>query len=130
MQLLRGTPSESYKKIPTYLYMLEYANPGSVTRLHTEGDGSFLYAFIAIYASIRGWVYCRPTVVVDGSFLKSTYRGTILTASTQDAEGKNTIQLHSVKETKNIFKYYMIPVWYTSIPTEYIVVLLHTCTYL
>ncbi|XP_019232695.1 PREDICTED: uncharacterized protein LOC109213357 [Nicotiana attenuata] len=88
MQLLRGKPSESYKKMPTYLYMLEYANPGSVTRLHTEGDGSFLYAFIAIYASIRGWVYCRPTVVVDGSFLKSTYRGTILTASTQDAEGQ------------------------------------------
>nr|XP_016474299.1 PREDICTED: uncharacterized protein LOC107796086 [Nicotiana tabacum] len=66
MQLLRRSPSESYKKMPTYLYMLEYANPGSVTRLHTEGDGSFLYAFIAIYASIRGWVYCRPTVVVDG----------------------------------------------------------------
>ncbi|XP_075079770.1 uncharacterized protein LOC107822626 [Nicotiana tabacum] len=62
MQLLRGTPSESYKKMPTYLYMLEYTNPGSVTRLHTEGDGSFLYAFIAIYALIRGWIYCRPTV--------------------------------------------------------------------
>ncbi|XP_075074730.1 uncharacterized protein LOC142162293 [Nicotiana tabacum] len=29
MQLLRGKPSESYKKMPTYLYMLEYANPGS-----------------------------------------------------------------------------------------------------
>ncbi|XP_019252753.1 PREDICTED: uncharacterized protein LOC109231547 [Nicotiana attenuata] len=62
MQLLRRSPSESYKKMSTYLYMLEYANPGSVTRLHTEGDGSFLYGFIAIYASIRGCVYCRPTV--------------------------------------------------------------------
>ncbi|XP_016485814.1 uncharacterized protein LOC107806203 [Nicotiana tabacum] len=88
IQLLRGIPSGQYKKIPTYLYMLEYVNPGSVTRLHTEVDGSFLYAFIAIYASIGGWIYCRPTVVVDGSFLKSTYRGTILTASTQDVEGQ------------------------------------------
>ncbi|XP_070045696.1 uncharacterized protein [Nicotiana tomentosiformis] len=88
MQLLRGTPSESYKKIPIYPYMLEYANPGSVTRQYIEEDGSFLYAFIAIYASIRGWIYCRPTIIVDGSFLKSTYKGTILTASTQDAEGQ------------------------------------------
>ncbi|XP_019262296.1 PREDICTED: uncharacterized protein LOC109240126 [Nicotiana attenuata] len=101
MQLLRGKPSESYKKMPTYLYMLKYANPGSVTRLHTEGDGSFLYAFIAIYASIRGWVYCRPTVVVDGSFLKSTYRGTILTASTQDAEGQILPLAYAIVDSEN-----------------------------
>ncbi|XP_070025065.1 uncharacterized protein [Nicotiana sylvestris] len=101
MQLLRLSPSESYKKMPTYLYMLEYANPGSVTRLHTEGDGSFLYAFIAIYASIRGWVYCRSTVVVDGSFLKSTYRGTILTASTQDAEGQILPLAYAIVDSEN-----------------------------
>ncbi|XP_075101835.1 uncharacterized protein LOC142177262 [Nicotiana tabacum] len=109
MQLLRGTPSESYKKIPTYLYMLEYANPGSVTRLHTERDGSFLYAFIAIYASIRGWVYCRlrgwiycrPTIVVDGSCLRSTYKGTILTASTQDAAGQILPLAYAIVDSKN-----------------------------
>ncbi|XP_019246403.1 PREDICTED: uncharacterized protein LOC109226055 [Nicotiana attenuata] len=101
MQLLRRSPSESYKKMPTYLYKLEYANPGSVTRLHTEGDESFLYAFIAMYASIRGWVYCRPTVVVDGSFLKSTYRGTILTASTQDAEGQILPLAYATVDSEN-----------------------------
>nr|XP_016454430.1 PREDICTED: protein FAR1-RELATED SEQUENCE 3-like [Nicotiana tabacum] len=101
MQLLRRSPSESYKKMPTYLYMLEYPNPGSVTRLDTEGDESFLYAFIAIYASIRGWVYCRPTVVVDGSFLKSTYRGTILTASTQDAEGQILPFAYAIVDSEN-----------------------------
>ncbi|XP_075088100.1 uncharacterized protein LOC107796086 [Nicotiana tabacum] len=101
MQLLRRSPSESYKKMPTYLYMLEYANPGSVTRLHTEGDGSFLYAFIAIYASIRGWVYCRPTFVVDGSFLKSTYRGTKLTASTQDTEGQILPLAYAIVDSEN-----------------------------
>ncbi|XP_070004923.1 uncharacterized protein [Nicotiana sylvestris] len=101
MQLLRRSPSESYKKMPTYLYMLEYANPGSVTRLHTEGDGSFLYAFIAIYASIRGWVYCRLTVVADGSFLKTTYRGTILTASTQDTEGQILPLAYAIVDSEN-----------------------------
>ncbi|XP_070015034.1 uncharacterized protein [Nicotiana sylvestris] len=101
IQLLRRSPSESYKKMPTYLYMLEYAYLGSVTRLHIEGDGSFLYAFITIYASIRGWVYCRPTVVVDGSFLKSTYRGTILTASTQDAEGQILPVAYAIVDSEN-----------------------------
>ncbi|XP_075075671.1 uncharacterized protein LOC142162791 [Nicotiana tabacum] len=101
IQLLRRSPSESYKKMPTYLYMLEYANPGSVTRLHTEGDESFLYAFITIYASIRGWVYCRPTVVVDEFFLKSTYRGTILTASTQDTEGQILPLAYAIVDSEN-----------------------------
>ncbi|XP_075095112.1 uncharacterized protein LOC142173424 [Nicotiana tabacum] len=101
MKLLRGTPSESYKKIPTYLYMLEYANPGSLTRLCTKVDGSFLYAFIAKYASIRGWIYCRPTIVVDESFLKSTYRGTILTASTQDAEGQILPLAYAIVDSEN-----------------------------
>ncbi|XP_075095806.1 uncharacterized protein LOC142173845 [Nicotiana tabacum] len=101
IQLLRGTPSESYKKIPIYPYMLEYANPGLVTRLHTEEDGSFLYAFIAIYTSIRGWIYCRPTIVVDGSFLKSTYRVTILTAFTQDAEGQILPLAYAIIDSQN-----------------------------
>ncbi|XP_070042589.1 uncharacterized protein [Nicotiana tomentosiformis] len=101
IQLLRGIPSGQYKKIPTYLYMLEYVNPGSVTRLHTEVDRSFLYAFIAIYASIGGWIYCRPTVVVDGSFLKSTYRGTILTASTQDVEGQMLPLAYVIVDSEN-----------------------------
>ncbi|XP_009631720.2 uncharacterized protein [Nicotiana tomentosiformis] len=72
-----------------------------MTRLYTKVDGSFLYAFIAICASIRGWIYCRPTVVVDGCFLKSTYRGTIITASTQDAEGKILPLAYAIVDTEN-----------------------------
>ncbi|KAK1365838.1 hypothetical protein POM88_041399 [Heracleum sosnowskyi] len=37
---------------------------------------------------MRGWNYCLPVVVVDGTFLKSSYRGTLLVAATQDAGGK------------------------------------------
>ncbi|XP_070009655.1 uncharacterized protein [Nicotiana sylvestris] len=32
-----------------------------------------------------GWKYCRPVVVVDGTFLKLAYRGIMLAASTMDA---------------------------------------------
>uniref|UniRef100_A0A1S4D2K1 CCHC-type domain-containing protein n=1 Tax=Nicotiana tabacum TaxID=4097 RepID=A0A1S4D2K1_TOBAC len=50
-------------------------------------DDCFLYAFVALCTSISGWQHCRPVVVVDGTFLKSAYRGIILTTSTMDAAG-------------------------------------------
>ncbi|XP_062103307.1 uncharacterized protein LOC133814353 [Humulus lupulus] len=43
---------------------------------------------ISLNASIKGWNYCVPVVIVDGTFLKSTYGGTLLVAATQDAEGR------------------------------------------
>lgn len=85
LEILRGKPRASYVKLPSYLYMVKHTNPGSVTRLEKAKDGYFLYAYVALYASIKGWEYCMPVVVVDGSFLKAAYRGTILTACTQDA---------------------------------------------
>ncbi|XP_016506611.2 uncharacterized protein LOC107824382 [Nicotiana tabacum] len=36
---------------------------------------------------VSGWEHCRPVVVVDGTFLKSAYRGIMLTASTMDITG-------------------------------------------
>ncbi|KAH0696448.1 hypothetical protein KY290_013809 [Solanum tuberosum] len=88
LEILRGKPRDSYGKLPSYLYMVKHTNPGSITRLEKTDNGRFLYAYVALYASIKGWEYCMPVVVVDGSFLKAAYRGTILTACTQDAAGK------------------------------------------
>nr|XP_009772844.1 PREDICTED: uncharacterized protein LOC104223169 [Nicotiana sylvestris] len=88
MAMIRGSPNESYKELPKYFYMLEHKNPGTVTKLHKLEDGCFLYAYVSLYASIKGWEHCRPIMVVDGSFLKAVYKGTILTACTQDVAGK------------------------------------------
>ncbi|CAA0816824.1 Unknown protein, partial [Striga hermonthica] len=33
------------------------------------------------------WNNCRPVIIVDGTFLKATYGGTLITACTQDAAG-------------------------------------------
>ncbi|XP_070021420.1 uncharacterized protein [Nicotiana sylvestris] len=87
LQFLRGHPADSYNKLPKYFYILEKTYPGSVVKLKKTADECFLYAFVAIYTSISGWEYCRPVVVVDGTFLKSAYRGIMLTASTMDATG-------------------------------------------
>ncbi|XP_019237334.1 PREDICTED: uncharacterized protein LOC109217527 [Nicotiana attenuata] len=88
LQFLRGNPSDSYSKLPKYFYILEETYPGSVVKLKKAADDCFLYAFVALCTSISGWQHCRPVVVVDGTFLKSAYRGIMLTASTMDAVGK------------------------------------------
>lgn len=84
LEIIRGKPKDSYGKLSSYLYMVRHTNPGSVTKLEKIDDGRFSYAYVALYALIKEWKYCMP---VDGSFLKSAYRGTILTTCTQDAAG-------------------------------------------
>ncbi|XP_060201958.1 uncharacterized protein LOC132630394 [Lycium barbarum] len=84
MIMLQGDPTDSYSKIPAYLYILQKTYPGSVVRLEKTEEDRFLYTFVALEACIRGWEYCRPIVVVDGTHLKSTYKGTMLIACTLD----------------------------------------------
>ncbi|XP_009779822.2 uncharacterized protein [Nicotiana sylvestris] len=64
MNILRGEPADSYKKLPGYLYTMDMTYPGSHIRM--------------------GFDHCRPIVVVDGSHLKSYYTGTFISASTLD----------------------------------------------
>ncbi|KAK6780354.1 hypothetical protein RDI58_022538 [Solanum bulbocastanum] len=47
------------------------------------GDPAESYAKLS-EACIRGWEYCRPVVVVDGTALRGAYGGTMLIASTMD----------------------------------------------
>ncbi|XP_075112098.1 protein FAR1-RELATED SEQUENCE 5-like [Nicotiana tabacum] len=79
LQFLRGHPADSYNKLPSYLYILEKTYPGSVVKLKKTDDDGFLYVFVAICMSINGWEYCRSVVVVDETFLKSAYKGIMLT---------------------------------------------------
>ncbi|KAA0052241.1 protein FAR1-RELATED SEQUENCE 3-like [Cucumis melo var. makuwa] len=40
---------------------------------------------MALSAFISGWQHCRPVNSIDGTSLKNKYRGTLLSASTPDA---------------------------------------------
>ncbi|XP_070013010.1 uncharacterized protein [Nicotiana sylvestris] len=101
MAMIRGSPSDSYKELPKYFYMLEHTNPGTVTKLHKSEDGCFLYTYVSLYAFIKGWEHCRPIMVVDGSFLKAAYKGTILTACTQDGAGKILPLAYAIVDSEN-----------------------------
>ncbi|XP_019254001.1 PREDICTED: uncharacterized protein LOC109232709 [Nicotiana attenuata] len=101
LEFLRGHPADSYSKLPSYLYILEKTYPGSVVKLKKTEDDFFLYVFVAICTSISGWEYCRPVVVVDGTLLKSAYRGIMLTASTTDAAGTILPLAYAVVDSEN-----------------------------
>ena len=85
LQLVRGKADESYGELPMYLHMLRVANPGTMTSLVTTDNNKFKYLYIAYANSIHGWQHCRPVIVVDGTFMKASYGGTLFTASTMDA---------------------------------------------
>lgn len=87
LEIVRGNATESYAQLVPYLYMLHSKNPGSSVIFKTEEDGCFLYVFVALNASRKGWPHCIPVVVIDGTFLKSAHKGTLLVAATQDARG-------------------------------------------
>ncbi|KAM3203030.1 hypothetical protein P3L10_030656 [Capsicum annuum] len=101
IQLVRGFLRESYAKLPAYVYMVNTINLGLYTRLHKAEDNHFLYAFVALNASIKEWKYCMPTIVVDSTFLKSVYWGTMLCASMLDATGKILSLAYSITDSES-----------------------------
>ena len=62
--------------------MLREANPGTHSSYKTDVDGRFRYLFIAFGQSIRGFnTVMRRVIVVDGTFLKSKFKGVLLVAT-------------------------------------------------
>lgn len=64
--------------------MTENNISGTVTFLEKEEDSRFLYYFMSMNSFIKGWKYVRPVIVVDGTFLKSKFHGSLLTACGMD----------------------------------------------
>ena len=67
--------------LPKYSHVLTKANEGTVTHLERDGDGHFLYYFVALVSSIKGFMqYIWPAITVDGTHLKEVYRGSMFVA--------------------------------------------------
>ncbi|PIA30014.1 hypothetical protein AQUCO_05700012v1 [Aquilegia coerulea] len=82
---IRGSYSYSYQLLETYSHELMSVDPDAVTDILT-GPGDRFECFFWTYGiSVR--VYkknLRPVVIVDGTFLKGRYPGTILSAIAVD----------------------------------------------
>ena len=76
---INGTAEDSYHKMPEYCEDLNRNNPGSTIVLErsTEeaGISRFKRVFICFGASTMGFQFCRPILGLDGTHLKSKYRG-------------------------------------------------------
>ena len=82
---MRGIPETGYAKIPKYLYMMKEANPGSHTSYETDKDGRFRFLFISFGQCVRGFYRAiRKVIVLDGTFLKSKFKGVLLVATALD----------------------------------------------
>ncbi|XP_013645439.1 uncharacterized protein LOC106350044 [Brassica napus] len=85
VNVVRGIPEKGYEKVPKYLHMMKEANPGSHTFYETDSNGRFRFLFISYGQSIRGfYAAIRKVIVVDGTFLKSKYKGVLLVATALD----------------------------------------------
>ena len=80
-ELVRGSAKDGYERLPSYLEQISLANPGSITGLELDSLNRFKYLFLSFGASIRGFQYQRPVIVVDGTHLSGKYEGVMLIAA-------------------------------------------------
>ena len=85
LEMIRSKVDESYGKLPRYLYGIKETNLDSVTDFVTDSNRKFLYMYMALAASIHKWKHYKPIVVVDGTYLTSAHKGTLIPTCTMDA---------------------------------------------
>ncbi|CAA7025523.1 unnamed protein product [Microthlaspi erraticum] len=88
-----SSSDDSFASLPSYLWLLRQANPGSVMDLKTEADACglsrFKSLFFAFAASLKGFRCMRRVIVLDGAHLRGRFPGCLLTASCQDPNFEN-----------------------------------------
>ncbi|KAF3970266.1 hypothetical protein CMV_006028 [Castanea mollissima] len=84
-----GSSEEGYCLLPSYCEQIRKTNPGSIAEVFTAGaDNRFQRLFVSFYASIYGFLNgCLPIVGIGAIQLKSKYLGTLLSATSFDADG-------------------------------------------
>lgn len=89
LQAIYGSSEEGYCLLPAYCEQIKKTNPGSHAEVLTAGsDSRFQRFFISFYASLHGFLNgCLPVICLGGIQLKSKYLGTLLSATSFDADG-------------------------------------------
>lgn len=84
----KGSSCASYMMLPDYLDRLVLANPGTLSEMVTEFEGGvghmFKYMFLALAASVSGFKQMCSVIIIDGTHMRGTYGGCLLTASAHD----------------------------------------------
>ncbi|KAK3188752.1 hypothetical protein Dsin_028313 [Dipteronia sinensis] len=75
LSLTYGTHEETFQLLPSFGYVLDQHNPGTIIDLQCTDDE----------VSLRGFQRCMsPVIAVDGTHLKERFGGTMFVATAQD----------------------------------------------
>ncbi|KAJ9555661.1 hypothetical protein OSB04_010275 [Centaurea solstitialis] len=87
---IRGSPSESFTRLPVNMYNLELTNPGTQTSIRVDTDGRFEECFVALGVAIHTFLQnLRRVLIIDVAHLKGPYLGTMFLVVAMD--GNNNI---------------------------------------
>ena len=86
---IHGGDCSSFDKLRWYCHALKETNPGSVADLEIFVESmKFRRIFICLSACISGFIQgCRPMLFLDGTHIKSKWKGCLLSAVAKDANG-------------------------------------------
>ncbi|KAI0510869.1 hypothetical protein KFK09_011479 [Dendrobium nobile] len=85
IKVVFGSWEESYHTLNLFMDVVASAMPQTVYRIQSSQANRFQRLFWAFDPSVTGWMYCRPVLSLDVTFLLGKYRGTLLTAIGLDA---------------------------------------------
>lgn len=101
LKLIRGDLTTSFQLLPSYSYILQQINMGTFTRIEVDHLNRFKYCFMALGASIMRWKFCRPVIVVDGTYLNGHYGGILFSSCTQDANNNIFVVACGIGDNEN-----------------------------
>ncbi|CAN1794656.1 hypothetical protein LINPERHAP1_LOCUS20376 [Linum perenne] len=85
-KLVQGTEADQYSELHEYCAELRRSNIGSTIFAETNEDGVFRRMYCCLGACKEGFLAgCRKVIGIDGCFLKTVYRGQLLSAVALDA---------------------------------------------
>ncbi|KAG5529763.1 hypothetical protein RHGRI_030222 [Rhododendron griersonianum] len=84
-----GDYMESFKELSWFVGAFRASNPDSMCVLERHDSDHFKRMFLGFAACKYGFTFCRPILFVDGTFLKSTHNGCLLSACAKDGNQGN-----------------------------------------
>ena len=103
---INGTYEESYESLPKYCVDLVATNPDTVAIVESRPSvknpelTEFSRMFVSFGAAGKGFSHCRPLLGLDGTHLKSKYKGILLAATGVDACGNLFPLAHAVVDAE------------------------------
>nr|XP_028949307.1 uncharacterized protein LOC103425240 [Malus domestica] len=100
---LNGVDVDAYKFLPRYVESARSSNPGSVFELEVVSESNrFLRLLIAYDAWIKGFMFCCPMLFIDSTFIKSKYKGTLVSCCAKNGNDEIFELAYAIVDSETI----------------------------